>query len=159
MNEGTQMGEGRRRGAGRRSGGGGETGGGMPEGGRLPHAGEMPGADGTAMDRALNEIEGFLLWEAEKDRARLRAQAFCACLPWLTDSQRQEVELHYCRDQRDATWAYLERIAVRSATLRTEYEGVYRALRRRLITAFLSGTVAVAALVTVAVVGMAARPG
>ncbi|WP_374205755.1 hypothetical protein [Streptomyces sioyaensis] len=129
----------------------------MPEGGGLPHAGEMPGADGTAMDRAINEIEGFLLWEAEKDRARIRAQAFCAGLPWLTDSQRREVELHYCRDQRDATWAYLERIAVRSATLRTEYEGVYRALRRRLITGFLSGTVAVVALAIVAVVGMAVR--
>jgi len=131
--------------------------GGMAEGGGPPRAGEMPGADGTAMDRAINQIEGFLLWEAEKDRARIRAEAFCAGLPWLTDSQRREVELHYCRDQRDATWAYLERIAVRSATLRTEYEGVYRALRRRLISAFLGGTVAVVVLVTVAVVGMAVR--
>jgi hypothetical protein len=105
-----------------------------------------------SMERVINEIEGFLLWEAEKDRARTRADAFCAGLPWLTESQRQEVELRYCEDQRDVARAYLERIAVRSATLRTEYEGVYRALRRRLITAFLSGTLAVAALVAVTVV-------
>ncbi|MGW1376345.1 hypothetical protein ACWD6P_19020 [Streptomyces sp. NPDC002446] len=109
------------------------------------------------MDRAINEIEGYLLWEAEKDRTRTRADAFCAGLPWLTDSQRQEVELRYCQDQREASRAYLERIAVRSATLRTEYESVYRALRRRLITAFLSGTLAVVALVTVAAVGLTAR--
>lgn len=108
-------------------------------------------------DQAINEIEGFLLWEAEKDRTRTRAQAFCAGLPWLTDSQRREVEWRYCRDQRDTSRAYLERIAVRSATLRTEYEDVYRALRRRLITGLLSGTVAVAALVTVAAAGLAVR--
>ncbi|GGN61233.1 hypothetical protein ACFXN2_20825 [Streptomyces kronopolitis] len=151
MNEGTQ------RGQGRRSGEGAGTGGELPGGAGLPHLEDMPGADGAAMDRAINEIEGFLLWEAEKDRARLRAEAFCAGLPWLTDTQRREVEQHYCRDQRDAAWAYLERIAHRSTTLRTEYEGVYRALRRRLITAVLSGTLAVAALVAVAVAGMAVR--
>ncbi|MGW7576971.1 hypothetical protein [Streptomyces sp. NPDC054765] len=108
-------------------------------------------------DQAINEIEGFLLWEAEKDRARTRAQAFCAGLPWLTDSQRREVELRYCQDQRDISRAYLERVAVRSAALRTEYEGVYRALRRRLVTALLSGTVALAALLTVASAGLTAR--
>ena len=60
------------------------------------------------LDEAVNEIEGFLLWEAEKDRARTRADAFCARLPWLTDTQRSEVELHYCQDQREPhapTWS------------------------------------------------------
>lgn len=108
-------------------------------------------------ERAVNEIEGFLLWEAEKDRARGRARAFCDGLPWLTDAQRWEVERRYCQDRRDTSRAYLERIAVRSAALRTEYEGVYRALRRRLLTAVLSGTVAVAGLLTVAAVGLAGR--
>ncbi|WP_159482422.1 hypothetical protein OG879_11390 [Streptomyces caniferus] len=108
-------------------------------------------------ERALNEIEGFLLWEAEKDRARTRAQEFCDGLPWLTDSQRWEVEVRYCQDQRDASRAYLERIAVRSAALRTEYDGVYRALRRRLITAVLSGSVAVVALFAVTAFGLAVR--
>ncbi len=119
--------------------------------GGMRRAAEMP------LDQAVNEIEGFLLWEAEKDRARTRARDFCAGLPWLTDTQRREVELRYCQDQRDASRTYLERIATRSAALRTEYEGVYRALRRRLITAFLSGTVAVAVLVTVVAAGLNAR--
>ncbi|MGX1761015.1 hypothetical protein ACWIG5_29540 [Streptomyces lydicus] len=118
---------------------------------------EIQWGEETPWDQAINEIEGFLLWEAEKDRTRIRAQAFCAGLPWLTDSQRREVEWRYCQDQRDTSRAYLERIAVRSTALRTEYEGVYRALRRRLITGLLSGTVAVAALVTVAAVGLTVR--
>ncbi|MFH8679513.1 hypothetical protein [Streptomyces lydicus] len=109
------------------------------------------------MDQAVNEIEGYLLWEAEKARARSRADAFCAGLPWLSDTQRQEVESRYCEDQRDLSRAYLERIAVRSAGLRTEYESVYLALRRRLVTAFLSGTLAVAVLVAVAAAGLTAR--
>ncbi|MFF3543351.1 hypothetical protein ACFYXD_16090 [Streptomyces platensis] len=117
----------------------------------------MRSAAERQLDQAVSEIEGFLLWEAEKDRARTRAEAFCAGLPWLSDTQRREVELRYCQDQRDTSRAYLERIATRSAALRTEYEGVYRALRRRLITAFLAGTVAVAALVAMAAVGISAR--
>ncbi|MFD8543842.1 hypothetical protein [Streptomyces sp. NPDC059649] len=102
------------------------------------------------LDRSVNEIEGFLLWEAEKDRARTRAEAFCAGLPWLTDTQRQEVAVRYCQDQHETSRAYLERIAVRSASLRTEYEGVYRVLRRRLVTACVSALTVVVALVTVA---------
>lgn len=117
----------------------------------------MRSAAEMQLDQAVNEIEGFLLWEAEKDRARTRAEAFCAGLPWLTDTQRREVELRYRQDQREASRAYLERIATRSAALRTEYEGVYRALRRRLITAFLSGTVTMVALTTVAAIGLGAR--
>ncbi|MEU9116145.1 hypothetical protein AB0D04_31350 [Streptomyces sp. NPDC048483] len=94
----------------------------------------------------ITEIEGYLLWEAEKERARAQAAAFCAGMPWLTDSQRTEVELRYCQDQCDVTQAYLERVAARSASLRAEYDGAYRSLRRRLITACLSGTAAVAML-------------
>ncbi|UZJ31585.1 hypothetical protein [Streptomyces endophytica] len=106
------------------------------------------------LDRAVNEIEGFLLWEAEKDRARTRAEAFCAGLPWLTDTQRQEVAVRYCQDQHETSRAYLQRIAVRSASLRTEYEGVYRVLRRRLVTACVSATAVAVALVTVAAAGL-----
>jgi hypothetical protein len=113
--------------------------------------------DRISMDRAVNEIEGYLLWEAEKDRARSRADAFCAGLPWLTDTQRQEVASHYCQDQRRVSRDFLERIAARSVTLRAEYEGAYLALRRRLITAFLTGALAVVALVTTTAVSLTAR--
>ncbi len=109
------------------------------------------------MDEAINEIEGYLLWEAEKDRARTRAESFSAGLPWLTDTQREEVERRYCQDQRETSRAYLERIAVRSSALRAEYEEVYRDLRRRLLTAWVSGMAAVAVLVALAAAGLAAR--
>ncbi|MGW3011428.1 hypothetical protein ACWC9R_21725 [Streptomyces sp. NPDC001219] len=139
----------------------------MSEGTRMGHdmrntggtvtGGESRRAAEMQLDRAVNEIEGFLLLEAEKDRARTRAKAFCDGLPWLTDSQRREVELRYCQDQRETSRAYLERIAHRSASLRTEYQGVYRVLRRRLLTAFLAGTVAVVVLAAMAAAGMSAR--
>ncbi|MEV0372010.1 hypothetical protein AB0I10_19630 [Streptomyces sp. NPDC050636] len=109
------------------------------------------------MDEAVNAIEGYLLLEAEKDRARTRADAFCTRLPWLTETQRSEVEVHYCQDQRETSRAYLERIAVRSAALRAEYEAVYRSLRRRLVTACLSGMVAAAVLVAVATTALTLR--
>jgi hypothetical protein len=101
-------------------------------------------ADRMRTDEAINEIEGFLLWEAEKRRARSRADAFCAGLPWLTETQRAEVARHYCRDQTEQSRDCLERIAARATELRAEYAGVHRALRRRLLTGYAAGTVAVA---------------
>ncbi|MFI7104326.1 hypothetical protein ACIBK8_33925 [Streptomyces sp. NPDC050161] len=117
--------------------------------------GEVSGTMRT--DEAINEIEGYLLWEAEKSRARTRAEAFCAGLPWLTDSQRAEVERLYCQDQAELSKAYLQRIATRSASLRAEYSGVYQVLRRRLFTAFAAGSVAVAAAATAVAVVLTAR--
>lgn len=104
-----------------------------------------------ASDRAINEIEGYLLWEAEKGRARTRADAFCASLPWLTDSQRAEVARRYCQDHADLSRVYLRRIADRSTALRAEYQAVYQVLRRRLLVACGAGAAAVVvtALVTV----------
>ncbi|MGW1839845.1 hypothetical protein [Streptomyces sp. NPDC002067] len=99
--------------------------------------------DGMRTDAAINEIEGFLLWEAEKSRARSRAEAFCAGLPWLTEAQRAEVERHYCRDRTEVSRECLERIAARATELRAEYEAVHRTLRRRLLTGYAAGTVAV----------------
>ncbi|AJT67371.3 hypothetical protein [Streptomyces chattanoogensis] len=107
--------------------------------------------------KTLNDIEGYLLWEAEKEQARTRADAFCDALPWLTDTQRREVELRYCQEQHATTRDYLERIAARSASLRAEYDGAYRALRRRMVAACLGGVAAAAMLVALAAVGAAVR--
>ncbi|KUL55228.1 hypothetical protein ADL22_01780 [Streptomyces sp. NRRL F-4489] len=95
------------------------------------------------MAEAINEIEGYLLWEAEKERARVRAEEFCARLPWLTTAQREDVVRHYRADQREQSRAYLERVAARSAELRTAYEDAYRALRRRTVAAVLGAAVPV----------------
>ncbi|MGV4924030.1 MULTISPECIES: hypothetical protein [unclassified Streptomyces] len=115
---------------------------------------EMPGADETGGEEnlrtaeAINEIEGYLLWAAEEERARGRAEEFCARLPWLTASQRADVVRQYCREQRAQSRSYCERVAARSAALRTEYEDVYRRLRRRAVAVLLGvGVVEVLALV------------
>ncbi|MEV5598366.1 hypothetical protein [Streptomyces sp. NPDC052496] len=115
----------------------------------------MSGGTPVSTAEAVNEIEGYLLWEAEKDRARTRAREFTARLPWLTRAQREEVERHYQADQLEFSHAYLKRIAARSGELRAEYEGVYEVLRRRLVTGCLaaavvlvSGAVAVAVALT-----------
>jgi hypothetical protein len=118
---------------------------------------QKPEAVDEAINRAVNEIEGYLLWEAEKDRTRDRAQAFCDTLPWLTETQRQEVELRYRHDQHAASRAYLERIAARSTSLRAEYEDVYRALRRRLVTACVTAVSAVLLLATAMTLGLGGR--
>ncbi|MEU4201987.1 hypothetical protein [Streptomyces sp. NPDC045470] len=115
----------------------------------------MSGGTPVSTAEAINEIEGYLLWEAEKDRARTRARDFSDRLPWLTRAQREEVERQYQADQLEFSRAYLRRIAARSGELRAEYEGVYRVLRRRLVTGLLAvagalviGAVAVAVALT-----------
>ncbi|WP_260867493.1 hypothetical protein [Streptomyces sp. SAJ15] len=97
----------------------------------------------------INAIEGYLLWEGEKRQAQARARALCGRMPWLTDSQRIEVERLYVEDHLNTSKAYLKRVARRSAELRAEYEGVYRVLRRRLLAAFLSGAAAVGTVAAV----------
>ncbi len=42
--------------------------------------------------RGLAQLEGFLLWNAEVERARRRACRFTDQLPWLTTAQREDVE-------------------------------------------------------------------
>ncbi|OKI04998.1 hypothetical protein A6A06_10000 [Streptomyces sp. CB02923] len=116
----------------------------------------MSGGTPVTAAEAINEIEGYLLWEAEKDRARTRAQEFSARLPWLTRAQQEEVERQYQADQLEYSRASLRRIAARSGELRAEYEGVYQVLRRRMVTGFLAAT---AVLVTGAVVVAVALTG
>ncbi|MFE3648166.1 hypothetical protein ACFXPZ_37830 [Streptomyces sp. NPDC059101] len=117
---------------------------------------EAGGGEDLRTARTIHEIEGYLLWEAEKERARGQAAEFCDRLPWLTDSQREDVVRHYCREQREMSRSYLERIAVRSASLRTEYESAYRTLRCRLVVALLSvGVLEVLALVVLSLSGSA----
>ncbi|MEU1816293.1 hypothetical protein ABZ543_14010 [Streptomyces roseifaciens] len=96
---------------------------------------------------AINEIEGYLLWEEEKRRAGERAREFTAGIPWLTDSQRADLEHRYTVDQLAASRAHLRRIAARSTELRAEYEAVYQALKRRAAAWFVvCGAVCAAAV-------------
>ncbi|MFC8422523.1 hypothetical protein ACFUN7_16890 [Streptomyces sp. NPDC057236] len=86
-------------------------------------------------DSALgwNRLEGHLLWAAEVEEARRRADRFVGELPWLTTAQREEVERVYRADRIAASRAALVRIRDRAAELRTEYEARYRRLRARCV--------------------------
>lgn len=81
----------------------------------------------------LNRLEGHLLWAAEVEEARRRADRFTGELPWLTTAQREEVERVYRADRIAASRAALERICERAAELRVEYETRYRRLRARCV--------------------------
>lgn len=92
----------------------------------------------TAMDergtdaRALvRELEGLLLVEAARAESREAADRFTRQLPWLTDSQREEVERHYVEEHLLLTRRAWDRTADRGRELRREYEEAYRVLQRR----------------------------
>ncbi|MGK5629128.1 hypothetical protein [Streptomyces sp. URMC 123] len=94
----------------------------------------------------IARLEGYLLWHAETDRARAHAEAFADRMPWLTAAQRREVVL-LCVDDRLATArAALEQVADRCRALRREYAERYEALRRRLLLATVTFSLALAAL-------------
>jgi hypothetical protein len=80
-----------------------------------------------------NEVEGYLLWQATIAEATRRAQAFVRPMEWLTTAQRTEIEQHYIADSLTQARKDLERIAARCLSLRAEYEGRYRELRRRCV--------------------------
>ncbi|MFI8092835.1 hypothetical protein ACIF9R_31690 [Streptomyces sp. NPDC086080] len=85
----------------------------------------------SALD--LHRIEGHLLWAAEVDDARRRAERFTGELEWLTTAQREEVERAYRADRIAASRDTLVRICDRAAELRAEYEARYRQLRARCV--------------------------
>ncbi|MEU7576529.1 hypothetical protein AB0B50_02855 [Streptomyces sp. NPDC041068] len=96
----------------------------------------------------INEVEGHLLVEAARADGRTAAQHFTARLPWLTDTQREEVERHYTEEHLSLTRHGWQQVARRSHQLRSEYEETYRSLRRRLVV----GNVLGAALAVVVLV-------
>ncbi|MGW1076783.1 hypothetical protein [Streptomyces sp. NPDC002537] len=87
-----------------------------------------------SIDHGLRQLDGYLYWQAELATARQEATAFCDHLPWLTTSERQELEDHYTRARTKTAEATTRRIADRCIELRQEYEARYRQLRRRTVT-------------------------
>ncbi|WJV47357.1 hypothetical protein [Streptomyces flavofungini] len=86
------------------------------------------GADARALVR---DLEGLLLVEAARAESRAAAGRFTGRLPWLTDSQREEVERQYTEEHMVLTRRAWDRTAARSRELRAEYEEAYRVLQRR----------------------------
>ncbi|RPK54227.1 hypothetical protein EES43_29130 [Streptomyces sp. ADI96-02] len=81
--------------------------------------------------RGLAQLEGFLLLNAEVERARRQARRFTDELPWLTTAQRDDVERVYLADRVAVTRASLTRVRDRALELRGEYTERYERLRAR----------------------------
>ncbi|MGV9883546.1 hypothetical protein [Streptomyces sp. NPDC003006] len=79
------------------------------------------------------ETEGFLLLEAERQRARQGAEDLCARLPWLTTAQAEDLTHHYIQRDLALTHQRLRSTADRAARLRQEYEARYVTLKRTLL--------------------------
>lgn len=102
----------------------------------------------------VNEVEGHLLAQAERDRARREAEALCARLPWLTGAQAEDVTRHYTAQRLDLTRELLRATIARAQELRGEYEARYATLRRALLRRHAACASAV--LVCAVVLGTAA---
>ncbi|MEV0977603.1 hypothetical protein [Streptomyces sp. NPDC049915] len=106
-----------------------------------------------------DEIEGYLLAEADREQARRAAEAFCAGLPWLTTAQAEEVARLYAEQHIELTRERLRVTLRRAGELRGEYEARYAQLRQRLLTwhAVLGSAVLACATGVGAVVSAAVR--
>jgi hypothetical protein len=112
------------------------------------------GPEPTLSADVLNQVEGYLLWQARVAEAEQRARVFTEPLQWLTTAQREEIERHYIRDCLTRARVDLHRIAQRTRGIRGEYEKRYRQLRMRCVAWFVTAvaTMTAAAALTVATV-------
>ncbi|MFI0934326.1 hypothetical protein ACH4RG_21730 [Streptomyces sp. NPDC021019] len=83
--------------------------------------------------RGLAQLEGFLLWNAELERARRQARRFTDRLPWLTTAQREDVERVFIAERVAASRESFTHIRDRADELREEYSGRYVRLRARCV--------------------------
>jgi hypothetical protein len=100
-----------------------------------------------------NEVEGYLLLQAEREQAQREAEALCARLPWLTQGQAEDLARHYTEQRLGLTREALQATADRAKRLRGEYEARYATLRRTLLRRHAVCACLVMACSTVAGVG------
>ncbi len=98
--------------------------------------------------RGLAQLEGFLLWNAEVERARRQARRFTDQLPWLTTAQREDVERVFITERVAVSRESLTRIRDRAEELRGEYTGRYARLRARCVAVTVGAVGAVTCLGT-----------
>ncbi|MFG2526460.1 hypothetical protein [Streptomyces sp. NPDC048516] len=94
--------------------------------------------DSRTVQAGIADIEGYLLWQAETDRARADAEAFVDALDWPTAAQRQELVRLLALRQLDLSRRSVTRIAARALQLRREYQQRYDCLKRRVLAAVLA---------------------
>ncbi|MFD3843901.1 hypothetical protein ACFWWC_48200 [Streptomyces sp. NPDC058642] len=91
------------------------------------------------MSKFLADVEGHLLLAATREEGRTAAQRFTAPLPWLTDTQRAEVERRFEAEYLALARDSWQHTSERAGRLRDEYEAKYRELRRRVLVGGLLG--------------------
>nr|WP_202537460.1 hypothetical protein [Streptomyces sp. SID8350] len=94
----------------------------------------------------MAQLEGYLLWNAEIERARAQARRFTDQLPWLTTAQREDVERVYLTERVAASRDALTRVRDRAAELRGEYTARYERLRARCVALAVTAVGAVTAV-------------
>ncbi len=80
-----------------------------------------------------NQVEGYLLIQAERAEALREAASLCERLPWLTSAQAEDLTSRYCEQRLHLTHRTLQAVAARADQLKEEYETRYAALRRMLL--------------------------
>ncbi|MEV7997164.1 hypothetical protein AB0O67_36400 [Streptomyces sp. NPDC086077] len=105
---------------------------------------EEPSLPETAAALA-NEVEGYLLVRSEVDDARREAEELCACLPWLTTAQAEDLTCHYVDKRLEFTRRVLRRSARRAEQLQQRYEARYAQLRLALLKGHAAAACAVLA--------------
>ncbi|GAA2483719.1 hypothetical protein GCM10010406_20040 [Streptomyces thermolineatus] len=77
----------------------------------------------------INQLEGYLLLEAERSSARHDAEEFADRMPWLGFGEREELVRLYTEERSRLTRQTMRRVSDRAAELRREYGARYRQLR------------------------------
>ncbi|MCZ4097442.1 hypothetical protein G3I60_07195 [Streptomyces sp. SID13666] len=81
----------------------------------------------------IARLEGHLIRQAEIHNAQAEAEAFADRMPWLTDTQRDEIVRLYADARLDVSLRVLRQVTVRCHELRAEYTTRYEQLRLRLL--------------------------
>lgn len=91
----------------------------------------------TSTDRdtaeGLLRLEGYLLWQAELQKARDEAESFARRMPWLTTAQHEEVIHHYAQERIALSKEVLHTVTKHCTQLQDHYTARYQRLRTRLL--------------------------
>ncbi|MFJ3824661.1 hypothetical protein [Streptomyces nodosus] len=96
----------------------------------------------------IARLEGYLLWNAHITEAHEEAGRFADRLPWLTDSERRDVESAYATDRLAVARATDAHIVRRITEIRSEYIERYERLRARCIAWAVICAAAMSAVLT-----------
>ncbi|WP_420034315.1 hypothetical protein ACN2WE_18870 [Streptomyces sp. cg28] len=81
----------------------------------------------------IREIEGYLMAEAARAEARVSARGFTDRVPWLTETQAEDVRRAYTEAYLGLRRELWRDAVARAGSLRSEYEERYRVMRGRVI--------------------------